>query len=124
MYISIKTIKGRKYAYQQQSKRVGKKVRTTSTYLGPVQASMVGGVKGLLSLRNQVGRDAAFKPIEQVFAERATRDKVAAELDAMPETIGGLSMSTQQTAQQSWEHEAGIESGAANAAPSSSGEEG
>jgi hypothetical protein len=32
----IKTIKGRRYRYQQSSKRVGGKVKTTSKYIGPV----------------------------------------------------------------------------------------
>jgi hypothetical protein len=35
-YYVVKTIKGRPYLYRQESKRVGKRVRTRSTYLGPL----------------------------------------------------------------------------------------
>lgn len=35
-YVVIKTIKGRRYAYEQRSYREGKRVRTESRYLGPV----------------------------------------------------------------------------------------
>jgi hypothetical protein len=43
MYIVIKTIKGRQYAYEQYSWREGKRVRTKSRYLGPI-----GGTKRFL----------------------------------------------------------------------------
>lgn len=36
-YTEIKTIKGRKYRYERQSYRIGKKVKHKSKYLGPVE---------------------------------------------------------------------------------------
>jgi hypothetical protein len=41
-YTVVKTIKGKKYLYRQSSKRVGKKVKTMSTYLGPVANTLAG----------------------------------------------------------------------------------
>ena len=43
-YRVIKTVKGKQYAYLQESYRVGNKVKTRSTYLGAVSGS--GGGKG------------------------------------------------------------------------------
>lgn len=43
--VVIKTIKGRQYRYLQRSYRDGRRVRTESIYLGPIEG---GGRKGLL----------------------------------------------------------------------------
>jgi hypothetical protein len=39
-YIVIKVIKGRRYRYEQRSYRDGKRVRTESRYLGPVEGAI------------------------------------------------------------------------------------
>ena len=36
MYLVVKTVKGRRYLYEQQTWREGKRVRTQSRYIGPL----------------------------------------------------------------------------------------
>src|SRR3954454_9536248 len=43
--VLIKTIKGRKYAYYQQSIREGDKVKTPTKYIGPVTGDDIGAFK-------------------------------------------------------------------------------
>ena|SRR5712691_12695390 len=69
MAIVIKTIKGRKYAYNQTSKRVGKKVKTKSKYLGPLNA------KGLVNLFSKESREHLSKGAEQVVKEHFDKQR-------------------------------------------------
>src|SRR4051794_35628168 len=98
-YVSVKRIKGRRYAYIQESYRVGKKVKTRQVgYIGAVSAAFTVirvGV-GLASMPRL--RDKAFGTVD--MSARVAEEK--------PVDIGGLGVSANFTAQQSFEHESGI----------------
>jgi hypothetical protein len=94
-YVSIKRIKGRHYAYLQSSKRIGKKVKTTSKYLGPMNA------KGAVSLFSQKTWQALAKM--EVLPHHAKPDPTV--------VMNGLPMSGKNfTADESFKHESGIKS--------------
>jgi hypothetical protein len=94
MAISIKTIKGRRYAYHQTSKRIGKKVKTTSTYIGPVNS------KAFISLFSAQSRAFMASPVAELFKEKATPEA--------PLIIAGLTFAPQPTAEESFLHESGL----------------
>lgn len=61
-YLCKKVIRGREYWYRQRSYRVGKKVKTESTYLGPAHTTSPGGTSDI----NPYAPDDKFE-----YAERA-----------------------------------------------------
>lgn len=73
----VKRIKNRAYVYHQTSKRVGKKVKTTSTYVGPlgsiVNAATLPIRLGAKLAMNPVLRESLSKPIAQTMQERGGR---------------------------------------------------
>jgi hypothetical protein len=86
-YISVKKIRGRKYAYLQRSRRVGKRVRTQSKYLFPVGGKTVVAVGEAIKILN--------KPLDQIFAELDARD--AARRADIPVVITGLPVGKEWT---------------------------
>jgi hypothetical protein len=68
-YIVIKTIKGRRYAYEQRTWREGKRVRTESRYLGPAA--------GVLRPKGLVGKALAIVAANMLSDEE--RGALAAE---------------------------------------------
>jgi hypothetical protein len=103
-YIVIKTIKGRQYRYQQRTYRQGRKVRTDTIYLGPVD----GGTRGKGIIRrigafidaNRMRRHGL--PDEQTI-QRQSNEKVSRDREAREKAIDqlhvlyGLKMPSTQT---------------------------
>ena len=84
----IKTVKGRQYAYEQTSYRVGKKVRTKSKYLGPVRrmTRAIGAFIEANRTRGFINEEEALR----AFNERVDKEKAAqvAALDTLHGAYG------------------------------------
>ncbi len=121
-YHTVKKIRGHKYWYYQRSRREGKRVKTTSIYIGPVGASVSIIKAGIAIARGKQAYDAVFKPIDDVLRKKTARDTVDRTL-AENRTVAGMTLSKGWNAEQSFQHESGTaapESAAASASPSSS----
>ena len=70
-YRVIKTIKGRRYIYEQRTRREGKRVRTFSRYIGPADGS-VQRVTSLLAAQRLSREDRAMASAERI-AERVAQ---------------------------------------------------
>jgi hypothetical protein len=106
----VTKIKNGRYLYHQTSKRVGKKVKTTSTYIGPVNA------KGIVSLFGSRAQIFLAKPDDELFQkEAATEDH---------QVITGLTDGEAQTAEQSFLHESGLSPSSSDGGGQSFGSEG
>lgn len=103
-YIVIKTIKGRKYRYQQRTYRQGGKVRTETIYLGPVDGgvrrkgvlSRIGGlIEANLTRRHGLPDDETMlrEYNRKVERDQQARDKMLNDLHARL----GLKMSSEQS---------------------------
>lgn len=75
MALRVKVIKGRRYLYDQKSVRRGKKVKTTSTYLGPMN------MKAVVSLFNKESREFLRTPDERLVKHTAARAAINRKYD-------------------------------------------
>lgn len=93
-YIVLKTIKGRRYRYQQRSYRVDGKVRTETTYLGPEDGgrprkTLLRKIGDLIdaNLKHEHGfldEEAALRQYnERIERDRLARDATLAKLHAL-----------------------------------------
>lgn len=101
MYIVIKTVKGRRYLYQQRTWREGRRVRTESRYIGPLDKSAgtpsssprrqrKGALRKLAELiaantlspdeRAQIVDEDAL--LKEEYARQAAREKARADFEA------------------------------------------
>ena len=79
VYRVIKTVKGRRYVYEQRTWREGKRVRTESRYIGPVDEP----IESALGVKRRRGV-AAFLAAQQLSPEdrmMASAERRAAEID-------------------------------------------
>jgi hypothetical protein len=87
MYVVIKTIKGRRYRYLQTSFREGKRVRTKSICLGPVDGAAASG-----PARSETGGISAFLDAQRLSREdrmMASAERAAERIDKYQrETFG------------------------------------
>jgi hypothetical protein len=101
MYEVIKTINGRQYRYEQETYRENGRVRTRSTYIGPVDGGRrKKGLTGLLQelvkkkdRREDMGESAAEASVRvaREDAERAKNERVNDLLTAPNISLGALS---------------------------------
>lgn len=117
MYISVKTIKGRRYQYLQHSYRdpLTKKPKTKSKYLGPAI-----NTKAAVSLLTEASREFLAKSIGEIFAEKDARDAFREAADNAPTIIGDLKVG--EFKQETFDNEAMSQKSAAvsDTSPSSS----
>jgi hypothetical protein len=96
MAIVIKTIRGRAYLYRQRSTRVGGKVVTKSTYIGPVggtvrrRKGVLGRIGEFITINLQHGHifDIASFAREEQEREQQKAAKTAAGLASLHEQYG------------------------------------
>lgn len=100
MYVVIKTIKGRRYRYLQTSFREGKRVRTKSICLGPVD----GAVAGDPASQGDAGGISAFLDAQWLSREdrmMASAERAAAKIDKYQrETFGETATERTERARQ------------------------
>jgi hypothetical protein len=92
-YIVIKTINRRQYRYLQRSYRVGKKVRTESRYLGPVDCGLIQRAIDLVGAQRLSPEDRAI----------ASADRQAARIDEEQRALFGES-ATERSDRERQEH--------------------
>ena len=100
-YIVVKTIKGRRYRYLQTSWREGRRVRTKSNYLGPVD----GGGRGAGRKRGAGGPGHFVKEQGQSIIDRAlaVAERQAAEVERYQREMFGETAS-ERAARERQEH--------------------
>jgi hypothetical protein len=102
---------GKRYLYYKESRRVGKKITTpVSIYLGPA-----GGPKALVSLLSATSRAYLAKSDAALFEKTAPVE--------VPLVVADLIIGEQQTAEQSFLHEAGISPSSSESEQGSSSED-
>jgi len=115
MYHTKKRIKGRYYWYLQHSRREGKRVKTTSIYIGPVGAAV-----GIL----KVGIKVATSKYERQLLGKSAEELMKSHEQPKGEfTVAELGFREDWDAVKEFEHESGIKSahheGASSSQPSS-----
>jgi hypothetical protein len=108
MYTVVKTIRGRRYPYEQRTWRDGKHVRTESRYIGPADGGLGGPSKAsvvkkvaefierqgpLFSQMDKVEELAAKQALEHGKAKDAANGARDAALAQLPE-LAGMKAST------------------------------
>jgi len=92
-YVVIKTINGRRYRYLQRSYRVGKKVKTESTYLGPEDGGPLKRVFEFIETQRLSSEDRAI----------ATAERKAAQIDEEQRAMFGET-ATERAGRERQEH--------------------
>lgn len=111
MYHTKKRIKGKHYWYLQRSRRIPgrKNPKTESWYVGPVGAAFSVIRIGVALATKQAARDKVFGDLPGYTPA-----------NEKPVEIGGLGVSKNWTAEQSFQHESGLMPSASAAPPSDS----
>jgi hypothetical protein len=99
-YVVVKTINGREYRYEQETYREGGKVRTRSTYIGPVDGGrrkkgLTAAVRALVKKkdrREDIGESPAevSARVAREDAERAENDRINNLLTASSISLGAI----------------------------------
>jgi hypothetical protein len=116
-YVVVKTINGREYRYEQETYREGGKVRTRSTYIGPVDGGrrkkgLTAAVRALVKKkdrREDIGESPAevSARVAREDAERAKNDRINDLLTASSISLGAIgeiAASQSETAATSSDH--------------------
>jgi hypothetical protein len=82
MYTVVKTIKGRRYLYAQRSWRDGNRIRTESTYLGPLDADIKSNAEPSTKTRPRgIGSFLAAQRLSPEDRAAATAEKQALRVE-------------------------------------------